>query len=153
MQMDFGGMAKGYAAARIGEVLEHWQIRSALINLGGSSILTTGERDWLVGIADPSSPQHYAAIVVAKPGTAISCSGVYERSHIFDPRTGMPISGLRSAVAITKSAVLGEVLSKQLLLESGYPSGSHPYLRLYGSTEKPTALESNLGDIAIYART
>src|SRR5262249_21801883 len=57
LAMDFGGLAKGYAAARVADVLKRWEVSSALINLGGSSIVSTaGKRDWLVGIADPSSP-------------------------------------------------------------------------------------------------
>ena len=153
MEMDFGGLAKGYAAARATKILGQWEIPSGLVNLGGSSIVTTpGERNWLVGVADPSSPQQYAAIVVAQPGTAVSCSGVYERCHIFDPRTGLPLDGLRSAVAITKSAVLGEVLSKQLLLQSTYQQSAHEYLRLFGSLEHPTVLESNFCETAIFTR-
>lgn len=153
MEMDFGGIAKGYAAERAAAVLGAWEIPSALINLGGSSIVTTrGQRDWLIGIADPSSPQHYAAIVVGKPGISISCSGVYERAHIFDPRTGEPLTGLRSAVAITKSAVLGEVLSKQLLLQRIAGKGSREYLWLTGSGDHATSVESNLNETVLFTR-
>jgi thiamine biosynthesis lipoprotein len=154
MEMDFGGIAKGFAAARVAEILGRWEVPSGLINLGGSSIVSTGnKRDWLVGVADPSAPDEYAAIIVIGPGTAVSCSGVYERSHIFDPRSGAALSGLRSAVAVTNSAVLGEVVSKQLLLRDSYhpfAAGSHEYLRLFGSTERPTVLESNLKKTVIY---
>jgi thiamine biosynthesis lipoprotein len=153
MEMDFGGLAKGYAADRAARVLRQWETSAALINLGGSSIAATpGRHDWLVGIADPSSPQNYAAIVVAKPGTVITCSGVYERSHVFDPRTGSALTGLRSAVAITQSAVLGEVVSKQLLLDTATPRRSREYLRLFGSITEPTVLESNLENTVLYTR-
>jgi FAD:protein FMN transferase len=153
LTMDFGGLAKGYAAARVADMLNRWEVSSALINLGGSSIVSTrGKRDWLVGVADPSSPQQYAAIIVAKPGTAVSCSGVYERSHIYDPLTGAALSGLRSAVAVTKSPLVGEVVSKQLLLRSTYRGGSHEYLRLFGSNERPTRIEWNLSKTVMFTR-
>ena len=153
MEMDFGGLAKGYAASRALEPLAQWGVSSALINLGGSSIVTSpGGREWLVGVADPACPQRYAAILVAKGGTSVSCSGTYERRHIFDPRTGEAVGGLRSAVAVTKSAVLGEVLSKTLLLEGNTPSPGLEYLRLTASMEGTTTVESNLHHTSILER-
>jgi ApbE family protein len=110
--MDFGGLAKGYAADRVSEIFGEWKISSALINLGRSSIVsTTGERDWPSGIA---------------------------------------LNGLRSAVAITRSALLGEVVSKHLLLEEAYRGGAHEYLRLLGSQEAPTEMETNLRDTVMF---
>src|SRR5438093_862952 len=52
IQMDFGGLAKGYAARCAVDVLRRWEAPSALINLGGSSIVTSeGGRPWLAGVA------------------------------------------------------------------------------------------------------
>lgn len=153
MQMDFGGFAKGYAASRAAGVLHKWEISSALINLGGSSIVTMpGGCHWLVGIADPAEPQRYAAILIANPGTSISCSGTYERAHIFDPRTGERMSGSRSVVAITKSPLLGEVLSKTMLIRNAIEFPGREYLRLVAATAPGTSIESTLKETLIFTR-
>jgi thiamine biosynthesis lipoprotein len=158
MEMDFGGIAKGYAAQRAVALLRRRGISSALVNLGGSSIVTSGMRDWVVGIADPSSPNQYAAIATMKPDTAITCSGTYERcfetangvvSHIVDPRTAQPLTGLRAAVAITRSAVAGEVLSKTILLDGESSQSAREYLLVTGTTEGP-AVRGNLRRTALY---
>lgn len=160
MEIDFGGLAKGYAARRAANVLRRWDTSSTLINLGGSSIFTTGgRRDWLVGIADPASPNRYAAVLAVKPGTAVTCSGTYERyvetsagaaSHIFDPRSGKALTGLRSAVAITKSPLLGEVLSKMFLLQQTPEVSGRDYLLLTGSRENATVVQSNLSQTVLF---
>lgn len=136
-QLDFGGLAKGYAARRAVETLERWGIRSALVNLGGSSIATgSGGTGWLAGLADPASPNRYAAILKIEPGDALTCSGTYERErHIIDPRTGVPITGLRSATVMTKSPLLGEVLSKASLLEPRFLKPRRNYVLLNGEGE------------------
>jgi len=158
LEMDFGGLAKGYAARRAAEVLRRWDVPSALINLGGSSILTQGAEDWLAGIADPASPNRYAAIISVKPDTAVTCSGTYERcietptglvSEIIDPRTGQPLTGLRAAVAITASPVLGEVLSKALLLHRSARSSAQEFLLVTGRPEGP-AIDPHLSRTALF---
>ncbi|PYS54309.1 MAG: hypothetical protein DMG13_09035 [Acidobacteria bacterium] len=158
LEMDFGGLAKGYAARRAAEVLDQWGVSSALVNLGGSSIFTQGARDWLVGIADPASPNRYAAILSVGSGRAVTCSGTYERSietpaglasEIIDPRTGQPLVGLRAAVAITASPVWGEVVSKALLLDGGARSWAQEYLLVAGKPEGP-AIDAHLARTALF---
>jgi thiamine biosynthesis lipoprotein len=158
LEMDFGGLAKGYAARRAAEVLRRWDVSSALVNLGGSSILTQGAEDWLVGIADPASPNRYAAIISVKPDRAVTCSGTYERcietptglvSEIVDPRTGQPLTGLRAAVAITSSPVLGEVLSKALLLDGSARSSAKEFLLVTGKPEGP-AIDPHLSRTPLF---
>jgi thiamine biosynthesis lipoprotein ApbE/Na+-translocating ferredoxin:NAD+ oxidoreductase RnfG subunit len=148
MQLDFGGLAKGHAAKRIARVLKKQGVSSALVNLGGSSLCAsevvssatpqnccteTGIAfgEWLIGVIHPSDAKQCPVYLLLKPGWSISTSGTPERqfefggqklSHILDPRTGWPLSGLRSATAVARSGRRSEVLSKCLLLQSAEKS-------------------------------
>lgn len=141
-KLDFGGIAKGYAAERIGGVLETSDAVSALVNLGGSSLYATrtnaaiaesdGPHDiscridrWPLGILEPYETREVADTVWLVPGEAVSTSGTTERefvirgerlSHVLNPVTGMPVRGVRSATVIGRDGVRTEVASKALLL-------------------------------------
>jgi FAD:protein FMN transferase len=141
MELDFGGLAKGYAAERAVHVVAASGARSALVDLGRSSLATSGRdfeeaRDgidewqpspglWLVGVVDPSGSLQYPAYLWLKAGSALSTSGTGEQqfelagqrfSHILDPRTGFPLEGIRSATVIAQSGVETEALAKCLLM-------------------------------------
>lgn len=142
MELDFGGLAKGHAAKRVARVLRKQGITAALVNLGGSSLcasevipsataqyrcnetgLAFGE--WPIGIIHPGDAAQCPVHLLLKPGWSLSTSGTSERqfeasgqilSHILDPRTGWPLSGIRSVTAVARSGRRSEALSKHLLL-------------------------------------
>src|SRR6266850_1306835 len=142
MQLDFGGLAKGHAAKRVARVLQKQGITAALVNLGGSSLCasevippaTAQDRcketglafgEWPIGIIHPGDATQCPVHLSLKPGWSLSTSGTSERqfeasgqilSHILDPGTGWPLSGIRSATAVARSGRRSEVLSKYLLL-------------------------------------
>jgi thiamine biosynthesis lipoprotein len=142
MELDFGGLAKGHAAKRVARVLQKQGVSAALVNLGGSSLCAsevdspatvqnccteTGIAfgEWLIGVIHPGDARPCPVYLLLKPGWSISTSGTSERqfeadgqklSHILDPRTGWPLSGLRSATAVARSGRRSEILSKRLLL-------------------------------------
>jgi len=145
MELDFGGLAKGHAAKRVARVMQKQGIRAALVNLGGSSLsaseiipsataqdpcneigLAFGE--WPIGIIHPGDARQCPVHLLLKPGWSLSTSGTSERqfeasgqilSHILDPRTGWPLSGIRSVTAVARSGRRSEALSKHLLLLTG----------------------------------
>lgn len=100
--VDLGGIAKGYIADRIGELLEGEGIERAIINLGGN-IVALGEKEedtpWNIGVERPYSDRtQIIGSVKAKDATLVT-SGIYERKfeqngtvyhHILDPDTGEP---------------------------------------------------------------
>ena len=123
MQIDLGGIAKGYIADRIADYLEQNGVKSGLLNLGGN-ILTVGSKpggSWKVGIQDPFGATGEAKIAIFANDTSIVTSGVYERGfdlngvryhHLLDAQTGWPVqNGLASVTIITKESVLADALS------------------------------------------
>lgn len=135
MGIDLGGIAKGYAAGKIGELLKENGIRSCILSLGGN-IRAIGKkpngRPWVVGIADPDAPASYLA-TVAVEDTAVVTSGDYQRfftendltyHHILDPKTGYPTkNGVHSVTIICKDDTLADGLSTALFV-MGLEDGS-----------------------------
>ena len=113
--IDLGGLAKGYAADKIVEVLREYDVPRANINLGGN-VLAYGDRPdgtpWRVGIQDPArvDEQNAFAGVLALTDSFAVTSGGYQRyfeengkryHHIIDPATGYPAdSGLTSVTVV-----------------------------------------------------
>jgi len=183
MQLDFGGLAKGHAAKRVARVLQKQGVSAALVNLGGSSLCasevvsaTTVQNrcnetgmalgEWLIGVIHPGDARRSPVSLRLKPGWSISTSGTSERqfevggrtlSHILDPRTGWPLSGLRSVTAVARSGRRSEVLSKHLLLlppREGTAMENRfkdfDWVHLEGSQTGALALEVNSRRTALY---
>lgn len=103
MVLDLGGIGKGYAADRIADYLKEQGLNSAMINLGGSSIIALGKKpngtEWNIGLQDPDQSRGTQLGTIKISDEVIDASGVYERyfmqdniryHHILDPRTGYP---------------------------------------------------------------
>jgi thiamine biosynthesis lipoprotein len=142
IELDFGGIAKGYAAEKIARRMEDLGAHSALVNLGRSSLYASQMKanlkqeevsdetaecsgQWPVGVAHPDGRGAPPFYFFLQPGRALSTSGTSERafeidgkrfSHVVNPRTGMPLSGTSSATVIGRGGVQTEVLSKELLM-------------------------------------
>lgn len=104
MSIDLGGIAKGFAADEVVKIFKEMGIKSALINLGGSSMYTLGVKPdsswWSIAIQHPRKDKNgnYAG-VIKMSDQALSTSGDYERyfisdgkryHHILNPFTGYP---------------------------------------------------------------
>ncbi|MDI3500811.1 MAG: FAD:protein transferase [Thermoanaerobacter sp.] len=125
MSIDLGGIAKGYAADKVAQVLKKEGVKHAIINLGGD-VLTIGTKpdggNWRIGIQTPFKPRgEYLGIVEVSNKTVVT-SGVYERyfkkdgklyHHILNPFTGYPVDNhLYSVTIITDTSIDGDALSK-----------------------------------------
>jgi len=130
--VDFGGIAKGYAADEVRRILLEGGVTSALINLGGTVISLGRERN--VGIQHPDRCTGIAMGRVTLRDNCAVTSGDYERyyevdgiryHHILDPRTGYPSrSNLRSVTLIGESAMELDALSTAIFAlgaEEGLP--------------------------------
>ena len=101
-RIDLGGIAKGYIADALADVLVSHGCDCAFVNLGGN-VLTVGARPdgnpWRIGVRDPKSPETLRA-VLSVVGKSVVTSGLYERNftkdgvfyhHILSPEDGMPV--------------------------------------------------------------
>lgn len=82
MSIDLGGIAKGYAADKVAQVLKKEGVKHAIINLGGD-VLTIGTKpdggNWRIGIQTPFKPRGEYLGIVEVSNKAVVTSGVYER--------------------------------------------------------------------------
>jgi thiamine biosynthesis lipoprotein len=126
MNIDLGGIGKGYAVDRAAAKLKAAGIRSALINFGGSSMLALGappaQRGWRIALQTPGGA---ALGVIELRDTALSTSGSMGKfwtiggqryGHMIDPKSGMPVLAPRTAMAVASSATAAEALTKPLVL-------------------------------------
>lgn len=126
VQIDLGGIAKGYAIDRAVATLQAHDIDNAYLSLGGDSYVL-GQRDgrlWQVGIRHPRDSQ---AVAITLPLTdiAISTSGDYERffvrdgehiHHILNPRTGKPAGDVMSVTVLTGRGIDADALSTTIFV-------------------------------------
>ncbi len=124
VEIDPGGIGKGYAVDRMADILRQDGIGSALISAASSSIYAIGappgEPGWKIGVKDPKDTSKTAATVRLKD-ESMSTSGNYEKyffaegkmySHIMDPRTGYPSMGTLSVSVITPRTIDSEAWAK-----------------------------------------
>ena len=122
VELDLGGIAKGYAVDRAVSVLKRAGISSALVSAGGSTIYGLDapphHAGWEERIQNPVDPNKTAFTVRLK-NQALSVSGSYEKffelnkhrySHIMDPRTGWPVEGILSVAVIAENGTAGDAL-------------------------------------------
>ncbi len=122
---DLGGIGKGYALDRAVALLKEDGIEAALLNFGGM-IRVYGHgpniRKWSIHVRNPADRSKALATLRITDG-AVSTSGDSERSlqirgktysHILDPRTGWPVTGMVSTTVVAPSAAEADALSTGL---------------------------------------
>ena len=141
-EIDLGGIAKGYCADAIANVLTDHGIKSAIIDLGGN-VRTIGKKKgntWKIGIQDPEGKRGEYFGVLGISNKCVVTSGGYERyfvedgkiyHHIIDPRTGYPVdSDITSVSIIADDGVVADALSTAV-----YVMGVEKGLALLNSLE------------------
>ena len=138
VELDPGGIGKGYAMDRMVGVLSDRRVRTAFLSAGGSSIYGLGAppedaRGWVATIRDPLSPARIASEVFLK-NQSLSTSGTYERffrasgrvySHIMDPRTGWPAAGTSSVSVVAPRAIDSEAWTKAFFVNGRRWAAAH----------------------------
>ncbi len=119
VQVDLGGIGKGYAVDRVAELLREWSIETALISGGYSSVLAidapAGTKGWPLTLSNPDNRKQ----ILARPclqGRALSGSGLQKGQHIIDPRTAQPVKNKRSAWASAPNAATADALSTAFMV-------------------------------------
>jgi thiamine biosynthesis lipoprotein len=126
VSIDLGAVGKGIACDEIERYLSaKSDVRGMLINIGGSSVLTYGEKDarepWKVAVLDPRDEGGFLGALSLDGTNHVSTSGDYERffetggiryHHILDPQTGYPAdSGLMSVTVVAGNGAYCDALS------------------------------------------
>jgi thiamine biosynthesis lipoprotein len=127
--IDLGGIAKGFIADKIVELLVERDISQAILNLGGNVYVhgtRTPTTPYVVGIQNPDSGLGAILGKLSLSNSSVVTSGIYERffiyedityHHILDPRSGYPINNsLKSVSIISRSSMDGDALSTTLFL-------------------------------------
>lgn len=145
VELDLGGIAKGYAVDRAVNILKQQGIERALVSAGGSTIYGLGsppeDNGWEVEIQDPIDHKKSVAVVRLK-NRALSVSGSYEKffevdgvrySHIMNPRTARPVQNVLSVAVMTGNGTTGDALDNVFYVLG--VEESRTFLQRYPATE------------------
>jgi thiamine biosynthesis lipoprotein len=127
LQIDFGGIAKGYAIGLISDFLDANGIRDYVINAGGDLVVAGSRfgRPWRIGIQNPFAPGVVASLELEGKHSLFT-SGNYARRyylgnelrhHIIDPRSGKPARGQSSATVLGSDPVRADVAATALMID------------------------------------
>src|SRR3954462_15823937 len=125
MEIDMGGIAKGYAAAVAAKALREHGVTDGFVNIGESSMVAIGSpapgKSWIVEIYDPRDRTKTVAWTRLADGEALATTGTYEKtlgegdkkkSHLINPKTGEGLGGLHSVTVIMRDAEAADTFTK-----------------------------------------
>ena len=122
MRIGFGGIGKGYAAERAKFIMRKKGAISGVVNASGD--LTTwglqpDGKKWTIGVVNPDAAgQVFSYLSISD--MAVATSGNYEKfviiggkkySHTINPRTGLPVTGIKSVTIITTNAEIADAMA------------------------------------------
>ena len=129
MALDLGGIAKGYAADEVVEILRAERVKRAVVDLGGNLYVFGAKPDgtrWHVGIRNPANPDDLPVCTLDVEEVSVVTSGVYERylelngrryHHILNSATGYPAeNGLLSVTVVHSSSMEADALATALFV-------------------------------------
>lgn len=127
MRIGFGGIGKGYAADRAKSVLQKKGVKSGIINAAGDLSAwgyQPNGKPWTIGIADPNATrQLFSSLEITD--TSVATSGNYEKfividgkkySHTIDPKTGLPVRGIKSVSIICPNAEIADAMATPVMI-------------------------------------
>ncbi|MEL1242145.1 FAD:protein FMN transferase [Flavobacterium flavipallidum] len=127
MKIGFGALGEGYATNRCKEMMLAKGIQSGIINATGDMSVwgtQTNGKPWIIGITNPFHPDSILATIPLKQG-AVTTSGSYEKfvifngkrySHIINPATGYPSTGLCSVTVFGPNAEIANGFSTSAMV-------------------------------------
>jgi len=121
LQVDLGGIGKGFAAEKVADILREWSLGQALVLAGASSVLSVSVPDgmsgWPMRLSNPSKPGEILARFELTQG-AISGSGRQKGQHIIDPREAAvgPVEGRLAAWSMAPDAVAADASSTAFMV-------------------------------------
>jgi thiamine biosynthesis lipoprotein len=135
MRIGFGGIGKGYAAEMAKAVMQNAGVTSGVVNASGDLAAWGHQpngKPWTIGIVHPDAadmPFSYMSVT----NMAVATSGNYEKfvmidgkkySHTINPKTGLPVRGIKSVTIISPNAELCDALATPVTT-MGVTTGMH----------------------------
>jgi thiamine biosynthesis lipoprotein len=127
MRIGFGGIGKGYAAERAKMIMLEMGVDSGIVNASGDLAVWGTQPDgqpWTIGIVHPDKPdQAFCHLNITN--MALATSGNYEKfavidgkrySHTINPRTGLPVTGIKSVTIITPNAEIADAMATPVMI-------------------------------------
>jgi thiamine biosynthesis lipoprotein len=124
VQLDFGGIAKGYAVDAAMRDLARHGIEAAIVNAGGDLRARGWDGDpWIIGIQHPAGG--VLGVIEVREDESVFTSGVNQRyrqdgsvryPHVLNPHTGYPVQGLQSATVIAVEGMTADAAATALLV-------------------------------------
>ena len=127
MRIGFGGIGKGYASHCAKAVLQKKGIKSGIVNAAGDLTAWGHQpngKPWTIGIADPNASREiFSHLDITN--TSVATSGNYEKfvvingkkySHTIDPKTGLPVTGIKSVTIICPNAEIADAMATPVMI-------------------------------------
>jgi thiamine biosynthesis lipoprotein len=127
MRIGFGGIGKGYAAECAKALLQKKGIKSGIVNAAGDLTAWGYQPDgkpWTIGIADPNASREiFSHLNITN--ASVATSGNYEKfvvidgkkySHTIDPKTGLPVTGIKSVTIICSNAEIADAMATPVMI-------------------------------------
>jgi len=123
MQLDVGGLGKGFVAQAVLDRLSAVGFTHAMVNAGGKIVTgppPAGQAGWIIGINSPGEKEQLLPIYLSLDKMSVATSGdIYQYlewkgrrySHIIDPRTGIGLTRRRNVTAIASDGTLADWLA------------------------------------------
>lgn len=127
MRIGFGGIGKGYAAEQAKQLLKSKGVTSGIVNAAGDLTVWGSQpngRPWTIGIANPDAAHQFISSMNITD-TSVATSGNYEKfavidgkrySHTIDPKTGMPVTGIKSVTIICPNAEIADAMATPVMI-------------------------------------
>ena len=144
MRIGFGGIGKGYAAEMAKRVMQERGVESGIVNASGDLTVWGFQPDgqpWTIGVVNPNaSGQVFSYMQVVN--MALATSGNYEKyvmiggkrySHTIDPRTGLPVAGIKSVTIVCPNAEIADAMATPVMI-----MGIRAGLNMINQIKKPS---------------
>ncbi|HDZ05657.1 hypothetical protein LCGC14_0066380 [marine sediment metagenome] len=127
MRISFGGIGKGFAADKAKALLVSNEVKAGIINIDGDittwGTKVTGDK-WLIGVVNPDLKGGISSwIPILESSVATTggdgnfiISGNEKYTHILNPKTGYPATGINSVSVFAKSAELSDALATAIFV-------------------------------------
>ena len=127
MRIGFGGIGKGYAAEQAKKIMQAMGVKNGIVNASGDLAVWGYQPDgspWTIGIVDPNMRDRVFSYMKLTD-MAIATSGNYEKyatvggkrySHTINPRTGLPVTGIKSVTILCPNAEFADAIATPVMI-------------------------------------